>query len=194
MDKHESLYESGETPSMMDPRQVILLPLRIFDIMDTQYKGLGLDGGERNEFDLAYSQIMLNNLLNDLCSNQQAPRFEQEEGSSVVANLVEFALSPVPAIIDAPNLERPVKVVLLTQYPEFLVNSSFSATRHEARVEVDRKIREIRKESPLNAAALRGLRNEVLHSWHKGRVVRMMSTLAVYGFISIHGYPPREVE
>jgi hypothetical protein len=194
MDKHESLYESGGASNLMNPEQVILLPTRIFDIMTAQYKGFGLDGSERNRVDLEYSQIMLNNLLNDLGSNRLSPGFEYENGTPVDTNLVEFALLPIPAIIDAPNLERSQKASLLTQYPELLLKSGFDKTRYSARVDVDRKIREIRNESPLNAAALRGLRNEVLHSWHKGRVVRMMSTLAVYGFISIHGYPPREVE
>ena len=75
MDKHESLYESGGASNLMNPEQVILLPTRIFDIMTAQYKGFGLDGSERNRVDLEYSQIMLNNLLNDLGSNRLSPGF-----------------------------------------------------------------------------------------------------------------------
>ena len=189
MSDTERYREYQEEPCLMNYEQFESVRARTYDILATQYSGLGLDGDGYKEDDLRWSQLILEDLLRDLKSGQAVSSYDKPDILMTYYNLPEYALIPLSAIVSAPNLDRVQKTQLVTEYPGFLYINNLTMTMRGARSKVRHKVREVKSIDSYERVLHRQLVKDVDHVWHKERRQRAMQYL---GFVAEKGYILRD--
>ena len=185
----ERYRENQEGPYLMNYEQFESVRTRTYDIIAAQYSGLGLDGDGYKEDDLRWSQLILDDLLHDLKSDQAVSSYEKPDILLTYYNLPEYALIPLSAIVSAPNLDRKQKTQLVTEYPGFLYFNNFTMTLRGARSKVRHKVKEAKFIDSYDRVLRRQLVKDVDRVWHKERRQRAMQYL---GFVAEQGYILRD--
>ena len=180
MGESERAYEFYEEPDIMTSDQVEFVRARAYNIIAAQSSGFGIGGSGHNLIDLEWSHLILSDLLSDLKSSQAVLSFENPDGSLVYENLPEHALTPLSAIMAAPNLSRHHKTQLITEYPHILYGYKFTMTLHGARSKVSQKLREAKFISPFDLDQHRQIVMDVEQRWRRETKLKVMRLL---GFI-----------